>query len=173
MESEARQISHKLNVPVINLRFGIIICKESKILQDQLPLLRGSIGTGNQWLSWIHIEDLCNAIVLLLQAISSDMNEIFSLVGGTINMCTPSPVKQKDFARILNEEMHLVKHSKTPMWIIKLLLGKPADVLARSLKVMPVKLSQLGYKFKYLSLQAAVKSQFGNSEVTSNTANAS
>jgi len=161
IETEVKNLSKNNNVAVINMRFGLVITSNSKIIKSQLPALRSCIGDGNQWIPWIHIDDAVGIIILLIDIYSKiSINSFQSLA---VNITNPNPVKQKEFARILNDTLGLHQKWKTPIWKLKIFVGKPAEILAKSRKVLPSVIIQLGYKFKFLSLQAALKKEFSKS----------
>ena len=136
---------------IINLRFGIILSKKGGSL-SYLKLIYnfcigGKIDKGNQWWSWIHIEDVVNSIIHII-----DKN-----IEGSINITSPNPEKQKDFSRTLGKIMKRPYFLLTPSILLKPILGEFTSEISDSRKIHPQLLLESGYKFKYEKLQKALK----------------
>ena len=137
-------------IPVTFMRFAVVLkCKEGvlKKLEPSFSLGLGSIlGKGNQPFTWIHIDDLIAGIHFLL----GHPNVI-----GPVNLCSPSCVSQKEFAKTLAAAMKRPLMIKTPNWIIKILLGQMGvELLLKGQAVAPKRLLELGFKFNYPDLNA-------------------
>ena len=136
---------------LINLRFGIILSKKGGSL-SYLKLIYnfcigGKIDKGNQWWSWIHIEDVVNSIIHIIN----------KNIEGSINITSPNPEKQKDFSRTLGEIMKRPYFLITPSILLKPILGEFTSEISDSRKIYPQLLLESGYKFKYEKLQKALK----------------
>jgi uncharacterized protein (TIGR01777 family) len=108
----------------------------------------GRLGSAGRWFSWIHIQDEVEAIKFLLE--NHDASGVF-------NLSAPNPVRNKDFAKILGKKLHRPSWFHVPNFLLKLFLGEMADeLLLTSQRVIPKKLLDLGYRFKYPSLQDAL-----------------
>ncbi len=135
---------------VINLRFGIVLSKKGGSL-TYLKLIYnffigGTIDKGNQWWSWIHIDDVINSIIHII-----DEN-----IEGSINITSPNPEKQKDFLIILGKIMKKPYFMITPSILLKPVLGEFISEIKDSRKVHPQLLLKSGYDFKYNKLEKAL-----------------
>ncbi len=142
---------------VVRLRIGIVLEKGGGALAKMIPPFRffigGPLGNGRQWMSWIHREDI---IGLILWALEN------SQVSGALNATAPNPMTMKEFAAILGQVMRRPSFAAVPAFVLKLLLGEMSDLLLNGQRVIPEKALQLGYQFKYPSLEPALSSIFAN-----------
>lgn len=149
------------NVEVLNeitrliyLRTGIVLDKNKGALpRIALPFKMfagGPVGNGKQWFPWIHIDDVTEAIHYLMK------NE---KVIGPVNLTAPNPVRQKDFAKALGAMLHRPAIFPAPAIALKLLLGKEkaTDLLLSGLRVVPEKLINAGFRFKFETIGDALK----------------
>lgn len=139
----------KLGTRVVFLRTGIVIAKEGGALAKMLfPFkwgLGGVVGSGQQYMSWIAIDDLVNIISFLLR--ESALNGPFNAVG-------PSPVTNKVFTKTLGEVLHRPTVMPLPAFAVTLLFGEMGqELLLSSQRVLPVRLQQAGYSFSYPDLR--------------------
>jgi len=161
IEAEAKNISIKHGVPVVQLRFGLVLSSESLELKSQFPLLTTKIGNGKQWISWVHSEDAVDAIIFLLQRVKKDKWSAYDLSGG-FNVTSPNPVHQKEFAELLCAELGKKCVSKTPALLLKLKTGKLSTIYRKSHQVLPLRLTDLDFRFSFISLKSSLKKEFGN-----------
>ena len=137
---------------LIILRIGIVLGVNGGALGKMLPIFKvglgGPIGDGNQWMSWIHIEDLSNIIVNGLK------DKKYS---GIINAVSPQPVKMKEFSSMLAKCLQRPNFLPVPGATLKLILGDGAKLLLEGQKIKSIKLNNF-YKFKYPLLQEAISS---------------
>ncbi|MGB9912532.1 MAG: DUF1731 domain-containing protein, partial [Candidatus Kapaibacteriota bacterium] len=105
------------------------------------------IGTGEQWFSWIHIEDLLNLLY------TSITNEKFE---GIYNFVSPNPVKFREFIREIGKILNKPFMLSVPDYLIKLAFGEQSQVLLASQRVIPKKLLDIGYQFKYSEIEKAL-----------------
>lgn len=135
---------------VIITRFGIVLGKGG-MLSKVLPVFKwglgGTLGRGNQWFSWIHIEDLVSAILFLIK------NE----KDGIYNFVSPKPVTNKEFTRILGKILKRPTLLPVPIFAIKLLFGDLAKAITSSVKAYPKRLLDLGFNFKFENIELALK----------------
>ena len=134
------------------LRIGIVLGTNGGALGKMLPIFKvglgGPIGDGNQWMSWIHIEDLCNIIA------NSIKDKKYS---GIINAVSPQPVKMKEFSSMLAKCLHRPNLLPVPGATLRLILGDGAKLLLEGQKIKSIKLNNF-FKFKYPLLQEALSS---------------
>ena len=137
---------------VVRLRIGIVLEKGGGALAKMLfPFqfgLGGPLGSGRQWMSWIHREDLIGLIHFLLEKREAR---------GAVNATSPSPVRMKEFTQVLGHVLHRPALFPVPGWVLKILLGEMADMLLTGQKVLPQRALKLGYSFKYSRLEPALK----------------
>jgi len=151
-ESAACQ-AEALGVRVCIVRLGLVVGAEGGFLQRMLLPFRlrlgSSLGSGKQWMSWVHIADVVGAIDFLLHKKDAE---------GAYNVTAPHPVSNltftQEFARSLNRPAVFA----TPAFVLKLALGEMSELLLGGQKVMPSRLQASGYKFKYTKLQDALES---------------
>ena len=148
-EEEAK----KANTNVVTVRIGLVLGKDGGVLPKMLPAFKwfigGPLGSGRQYMSWIHIDD----VILLMRFAMLNEN-----VTGTLNATSPNPVTNKEFSKMLGKTIHRPSFMPIPGFGLKILFGEMADeMLLSGQKVMPEKALQLGYKFKYTNLESALK----------------
>lgn len=151
-EGEALK-AEKLGVKVTLLRFGVVLGRHGGALRQMLPLFRwyvGSpLGSGRQWFSWIHEEDLAAVYAHVLQRAN---------LTGALNCTAPNPVRNEDLTRLLGQVLGKPTFMPAvPAFLMRLALGEFADVLLQGQKVLPKRLLESGYPFKYPSLPDALQ----------------
>ena len=108
----------------------------------------GPIGSGSQWFSWIHRDDLVNLIIEATQR--QDM-------AGAYNATAPNPVRMKDFCQTLGEVMNRPSWLPVPDFVLELLLGDGAIVVLEGQQVLPKKTQSIGFKYQYPNLKPALQ----------------
>jgi hypothetical protein len=150
-EDEAHKASRD-GARVIVTRFGIVLGKTGGALGQMIPAFKrfvgGPLGSGNQWFSWIHMEDLLRAILFVL-----DTNDL----EGPVNLCSPNPVKNKELAKALGEVLGRPSFLKAPGFMIRAILGEFGSVLLEGQRVIPERLLKAGYVFHYPELTDALR----------------
>ncbi len=138
---------------VVLARFGIILAKHGGALSKMLTPFRmglgGRLGSGKQWMSWIALEDV---IGILKRAISD------AAVSGAVNVVAPEPVTNVEFTKELARALHRPAILPAPSFALRLALGREmADaLLTGSQRVIPKKLQQVGYAFRYPILNSTL-----------------
>jgi len=150
-EEEALR-AEELGVRVVRLRIGCVLEADGGALPRlMLPFrffLGGPLGSGRQWVSWIHRDDVVGLIEFALQ------NEA---VSGPLNATAPNPVTNKEFSKALGKAMHRPCFFAVPGFLLKLALGELAGMLLTGQRVLPEKALKAGYRFKYATLEDALK----------------
>jgi uncharacterized protein (TIGR01777 family) len=151
-EAEAMKAT-EIGMRVVVMRHGVVLSKKGGILQKILPPFRlglgGRIGTGKQWLPWIHIED---QIGLLRHAIATEG------VSGALNAVAPEPVTHGEFGRAIGETLGRPTVMKAPVFALRMVLGDMVDeVMLSSQRVMPVRTLETGYAFRHPLLRQAME----------------
>ncbi|MGL4326393.1 MAG: TIGR01777 family oxidoreductase [Tannerellaceae bacterium] len=148
-ETEALRISEE--VRCIIGRFGVILSSEDGALSRmKIPFkyyLGGKIGNGNQYVSWIHIDDLISAIFFCLE---NDNME------GVVNITSPIVTTNKEFMKTLGEVLDKPSFFTTPTFVLKLVLKNGAQILTNGQGAIPEKLTDFGYQFLHPELKAAL-----------------
>ncbi len=140
-------------IRVVNLRTGVVLSKNGGALAKMLPPFKmgvgGVVGSGNQYWSWITVDDLVGVIN---HCISHEK------MSGPVNATTPCPVTNYDFTKTLGAVLGRPTIFPMPAFAARLVLGEMAnDLLLASAKVMPNRLSESGYQFLYPSLEPALR----------------
>lgn len=150
-EAEAEKISN-LGVRTCYLRTGIVLGKNGGALTKMLPpfkmALGGPIGSGKQWMSWIHLQDI---VGVLRFAIDNDN------IHGAINGTAPNPATNKVFTKTLAKVLKRPAIFPMPAFVVKLLFGEMGEeLLLAGKRVIPEKMTGAGYQFKYPHLEGAL-----------------
>lgn len=139
-------------VRVVRLRIGIVLEKGGGALAKMLPpfqfFLGGPLGSGRQWMSWIHLTDVVGLILFLMRREDAK---------GPFNVTAPQPVTMEEFARTLGKVLRRPASFRVPGLVLKILLGAMADLLLKGQKVIPQKALDLGYRFQYPDLESALR----------------
>ena len=154
-ESQAAQ---RLGIRVVNSRTGIVLGRGGGALGKMLLPFRlglgGRLGSGRQWMPWIHLDD---TVGLLLHA--SARNEVM----GAMNNTAPNPVINREFTATLAEVLHRPALLPVPEFGLKLATGEFAEVLLASQRTVPAVAERTGYVFKYPDLRTALGSILSHS----------
>jgi uncharacterized protein len=147
----ATQAAKSTGIRTANVRIGIVLARNGGALKEMLTPFRlgvgGKIGSGNQWWSWIHIDDLVHAVAHILQT---------PTVSGPVNFVGPKPATNAEFTRTLAAALHRPSLFTVPAFAARLAFGQFADEgLLSSAKVLPQKLLTGGFQFKYPDLTGA------------------
>jgi uncharacterized protein len=133
-------------------RFGIILEKSDGALPRMaLPyklFAGGNVGSGRQWVSWIHLEDVAQGIIFAME------NKNFS---GPANFTSPHPVQMKQFGKTLGSVLHRPHWIPAPAFALKLALGEMSKLVLEGQCVLPAKLEAAGFSFRYPELKEALK----------------
>ena len=149
-EAEAQKVEES-GVRLVILRIGIVLGNGGalgKMINPFKMFAGGPIGSGRQWFSWIHREDLVN---LIIQAVTKpDMT-------GVYNATAPNPVRMKDFCETLGEVMNRPSWLPVPDLVLELLLGDGAIVVLEGQQVLPKNAQSLGFNYQYPNLKPALQ----------------
>lgn len=136
---------------VVKLRTGIVLAADGGALGKMLPIFRagfgGPIGSGRQWMSWIHRDDLVAIVVAALDDAS---------YSGVYNGVAPTPATMAQFSAALGRSLGRPSLLPVPGPILQLLLGDGAQVVLKGQRVLPERLQQQGFRFRYPELSAAL-----------------
>ena len=150
-ENEANKArNHAVRVAII--RVGIVIGKGGGALAQMLPVFKlgggGPLGSGKQYMSWIHIDDLASMYVEALKN-----NDIKGVLNGT----SPYPVTNAEFTKVLGKVLRRPAFLPAPAFAIKLAFGEMSQILLEGQKVLPVKFKEAKFRFRIPTLEMALK----------------
>jgi uncharacterized protein (TIGR01777 family) len=149
----AAEPARRAGVRVVNPRLGIVFDAEGGALPSMVTPFRffagGPIGFGKQWISWIHADDVTNALLFLL-----DRGEL----AGPFNVTSPHPVRNRELAQVIGSVLHRPSWFPVPPIVLRVLLGKVAGVLSSSQRVVPNRLIEAGFSFQFDEVRRAVAS---------------
>ena len=150
-ENEAIQ-AERFGVRVIRLRTGIVLGRGGGALAKMaLPFklfVGGPLGSGNQWMPWIHLDDEVGFIVFLIQ--NADAK-------GAFNVTAPHPERMKDFCRTLGQVMRRPAWLGAPAFAVRLALGEMSGMLLTGQRALPAAAERLGFELKYPTLLEALR----------------
>lgn len=157
---EAASAARENGVRTAHLRFGVVLSPKGGALKKMLPAFRiglgGRLGDGKQYMSWIALDDVIGAIH------HASQNDQLS---GAINVVTPNPVTNEEFARTLARVLGRPVGPPAPALALQLAFGEMAnEALLASVRVKPSKLERSGYTFRYPHLEKALRHLLGKSE---------
>ncbi len=148
---DAAKGAEAFGVRVCLLRTGIVLGPGGGALKAMLlPFklgLGGRMGSGEQWMSWIHLNDLIGIILHLINHES---------MSGPVNGTAPSPVRNADFARVLGKVLRRPTITMMPGFVLKLMLGEMSHMLLTGQQVIPRKALDTGYSFQFDQLHDAL-----------------
>ncbi len=149
--------AEQLGTRVCLLRTGLVIGNHGGFLEKMLPPFRlglgGRIGEGQQWMSWIHIDDHIGLTQHLL-----DSQE----ARGPFNATAPNPVTNAEFTRELGKCLHRPTLLPIPAWVLKLAAGEMAELLLGSQRAVPRKAVASGFRFSHETLESALGNVLAN-----------
>lgn len=149
-EAEAQKVK-ELGTRLVILRFGIVLGMGGAIAKMITPFklfAGGPIGSGRQWFSWIHRDDLVNLIIEALT--KSEMEGVF-------NATAPNPVRMSELAQAMGEVMQRPSWLPVPNLAIEALLGEGAIVVLEGQQVLPKRTQASGFNYQYPSVKEALK----------------
>jgi uncharacterized protein (TIGR01777 family) len=138
-------------VRVVVARIGMVLAREGGALAAMRPAfglgLGGPLGSGKQWMSWIHVDDVVG--ILRHAAEKSELE-------GPVNVVGPSPERNAAFSRALGRAMHRPAWLPAPRPALRVALGELANLVLGSQRVLPERARESGYRFRFESLDAAL-----------------
>jgi uncharacterized protein (TIGR01777 family) len=148
-EKEAA-LAESLGIRLVKLRTGVVLGVNGGALAKMLPPFKagmgGKMGNGEQWMSWVHMDDLVGIVQHALE----------NPLSGPLNGTAPNPVTNADFTKALSHGISRPAVVPMPAFTLKLLFGEMADVMLASQRVLPKATEAAGYTFRYPSLEPAL-----------------
>jgi uncharacterized protein (TIGR01777 family) len=153
----AAQPAVDAGIRCVQIRTGVVLTRDGGALRKMLPPFRlgvgGNLGSGRQWMSWIHIQDWIGAVHHILKT---------DLLQGPVNLVATKPVTNAEFTKTLGSVLSRPTIFPVPAFAAKLAFGQMAEeVLLASQRVEPNKLVTSGYPFQYSDLRRALSSILG------------
>lgn len=147
-EATARN-AHDLGMRVACVRSGVALGSDGGALAKMLPPFKmgagGIIGDGKQWFPWVHVDDAVGVYLLAIDG-----------ADGALNATAPNPVTNAEFTKALGEAIHRPTFLPVPTFALRAMLGEGADALLNGQRVLPKRTLELGYTFKYPTIDAAL-----------------
>lgn len=147
---------------IVYIRTSLVLDKNESALPKMAVLFKknlgGTLGSGKQWNSWIHIKDEVRAIKFLID------NKTAS---GAYNLTSPNAVRQKEFSKTLGKALHKPSYLRKPASILRLMFGEMADsFLLKGLNIKPKRLLEEGFTFRFNTLEEALNDIYKNGSYT-------
>lgn len=144
-------------IRTVNIRIGLVLSSRGGALQKMLTPFRlglgGRIGSGQQWWSWIHVDDIVGGIHHAIETES---------LSGPVNLVAPNPIKNREFTRVLATVLRRPAFFPLPAFVARGAFGEMADeLLLSSQRVVPRKLQESGYVFRFDDLKKALEDLVG------------
>ncbi|EPE61936.1 NAD dependent epimerase/dehydratase family protein [Exiguobacterium sp. S17] len=141
-----------MDIRLATMRTGVVLSNDG----GAFPLMKlpytlgagGRLGSGKQWVPWIHIDDLVRLFVYIIETDS---------MHGPVNGTAPTPVTMDQFGKTLGQVMHRPHWAPAPAPILKLVLGEKSVIVLEGAKVVPTKALDHGFRFRYETLEPALK----------------
>jgi hypothetical protein len=151
-EAEAKKAESE-GARVVLLRTGIVLDRGRGALAKMVPPFKffagGPLGSGNQWMPWIHIEDQVGLLLFLMNNENAH---------GPFNCTAPNPVTMAEFSKTLGETLNRPSWATVPGGVLALVLGEMSEILLNGQRALPQAALKLGYQFRYPHLLPALQS---------------
>lgn len=143
---------HTLNIRVVRIRIGIVLSADGGVVKEILRPIKwyvgAPLGSGNQYISWIHLDDLCDIFVMAVENAAME---------GAYNGVAPHPVTNRELTKAIADAVNKpIIFPAIPALLLKLLLGEMADLVLRGSKVSSAKIQKAGYVFVYGNAEDAL-----------------
>ena len=149
-EMESQKVDN-FGIRRLNIRTGVVLSTEEGALKKMLLpfklFIGGPLGNGKQWFPWIHIDDIIRIFLYVLD--NSNIN-------GPVNAVSPGIITMKDLANKIGKELHRPSIFSVPKIVLRVVIGKSAESVLASQRVIPKKLLENGFKFKYENIKGAL-----------------
>lgn len=142
----------ELGIRVVTIRTGVVLGRGGGALKKMLPAFKlgagGKLGTGQQYMSWIHVSDLAS---MYIEALKNPQMQ------GPYNGTAPYPVTNEEFTKCLGKALKRPTFATVPAFVLKFLFGEMSAVLLEGQRVLPVKFKEMKFRFQYPTLEKALK----------------
>jgi hypothetical protein len=150
---EASRICAAAGIRTVNIRIGLVLSAHGGALAKMLPIFKlglgGRLGSGKQWWSWIHVDDIAGAIHHVMR--TED-------IAGAVNLVAPNSLRNEEFTEVLASVVRRPAFFPVPEFALRIAFGSSAarELFLSSQRVVPAKLSGTGYNFRFTDLTAAL-----------------
>jgi uncharacterized protein len=138
----------------VTLRTGVVLAREGGAFPRLVLPFRlfagGPVGSGRQWVPWIHIADYVRAVRFLVDSPAA------AAASGPVNLVAPEAVRQRELARAIGRELRRPAGLRVPAWAVRLALGAQASIVLEGQRVEPRRLAELGFSFRHPDLATAL-----------------
>ncbi len=149
----AAKPARELGTRLVNMRIGIVLAPKGGALAEMVGPVKlgiaGPLGSGRQYMSWIHIDDI---IDMFIQALTDNRVE------GPVNATAPNPVRNREMMKAIGRAVHRPVFMPVPGFALRLLKGEMATYLLTGQRVVPAAMQSLGFPFRYPDLESALAS---------------
>ncbi|WP_419770440.1 MAG: TIGR01777 family oxidoreductase [Candidatus Marinarcus sp.] len=156
---EEEALKAKENTRVCIFRFGIVLGKDGGALQSMLPPFKlglgGTIGNGNQYFSFIHIDDLMQAFKFVIEK---------ETLEGAFNLAAPTPTTNKGLTLALGKTLKKPTFLPVPPFVLRLIFSEGATVLTDGQSMIPKRLEESGFKFTYQNIEETIENLLGEKQ---------
>lgn len=142
--------AHSGTTRVVMTRFGVVLGNESALNRMIKPFhffVGGPLGSGKQWLSWIHIQDLTRMLRFIIE---------HPELSGPVNSTAPGPVRMKDAAREIGIVLKSPSWLPVPGFVLKIVLGQMSESILNGQRAFPKKMLDAGFSFNYPTIKSAL-----------------
>jgi uncharacterized protein len=153
---DASLICAEAGIRTVNLRIGLVLSARGGALPKMLPAFKlglgGRLGSGKQWWSWIHVDDIVGAVHHAMQN---------DAVSGPVNLVSPNAARNEEFTKVLASVVRRPAFFPVPGFALRLAFGRAAadELFLASQRVEPAKLRASGYAFRFDDLRAALENR--------------
>ena len=148
----AAQEAEAQGARVVRARFGIVLGWRGGALARMLRAFRlglgGPLGSGRQWVSWVHLDDVVEAVLTCLE---------HPTLAGAFNFTAPAPVTNRELTRTLGRVLGRPSWLRVPAWVVRLVWGEMGSVLLTGQRVLPRALERAGFVFRHPELEGALR----------------
>lgn len=142
---------------VVRMRIGVVLAKDGGAIEKMLTPFKfgvgGTVGSGKQWMSWIALDDIISIINFFLDEEN---------LSGAFNLTAPNPVTNEEFTKALGHALSRPTILPIPEFAVRLMFGEMGEtLLLGGARVLPKRLQEAGYKFKYETIADAMKHVVG------------
>jgi uncharacterized protein (TIGR01777 family) len=143
--------AQEIGIRTVCARTGIVLSTKGGALLKMLPPFKmgvgGPLGSGRQWMPWIHIDDMVGMLRFCIEETKAT---------GPVNAASPSPTRNADFSRTLGRVLRRPAFFPAPAFALKLVFGQMSEVLLEGQRVLPARLQELGFRFQFPELEPAL-----------------
>ena len=144
-------VAETLGVRVVMSRSGVVMGKGAPALQKMMMPFKlfvgGTVGSGRQWFPWVHIDDLTSTVLFSLTS---------GNLSGAVNVVAPECVRMKRVCAALGKAMGRPSWAPAPSFMLRIILGEMSEIVLTGQKVIPTKLLESGFKFRFANLAEAL-----------------